>query len=197
MAVDAPLGARGDPVRRKAAALVIVALALPLVALAAMIGQQEWLRSRVTVLNVPVRGVDPRDLLRGHYLTAGFEWNWERLPQAEADGRMPAGVLCVIAIDARRRPRVRFLSDSAADQATVGDCLLVVPGGMWVRDVFVPGTIDTTSGSIRLFVPETRAGELERLIRERPGALSVDLAVRADGYVSIQELRVDDRVLGR
>ena len=51
--------------RRKAAALVIVALALPLVALAAMIGQQEWLRSRVTVLNVPVHGVDPRDLLRG------------------------------------------------------------------------------------------------------------------------------------
>jgi hypothetical protein len=46
-------------------------------------------------------------------------------------------------------------------------------------------------------VPETRAGELERLIRERPGALSVDLAVRADGYVSIQALRVDDQVLGR
>jgi hypothetical protein len=182
-------------VRRKGAALVILALALPLVALAAMIGQQEWLRSKVTVLNVPVRGVDPRDLLRGHYLTAGFEWNWERLPQPEADGRMPAGALCVIAIDARRRPRVRFVPDS--DQATAGDCRLVVPGGMWGRDAFVPGTIDTTSGSIRLFVPETRAGELERLIRERPGALSVDLAVRADGYVSIQALRVDDQVLGR
>jgi hypothetical protein len=184
-------------VRRKVAALVIAALALPVMALAAMIGQQEWLRSRVTVLNVPVRGVDPRDLLRGHYLTAGFEWNWERLPQAEPDGRMPAGALCVIAVDARRRPRVRFLSDSPADQATAGDCLLVIPGGMWGRDVFVPGTIDTTNGSIRLFVPETRADELERLIRERPGALSVDLAVRADGYVSIQDLRVDDKVLGR
>jgi hypothetical protein len=197
MAADAPPGARGDPVRRKGTALVIVALALPLVALAAMIGQQEWLRSRVTVLNVTVRGVDPRDLLRGHYLTAGFVWNWERLPQPEAEGRMPAGALCVIAIDAQRRPRVRFLPDSTADQATVGDCLLVIPGGMWGRDAFVPGTIDTTSGSIRLFVPETRAGELERLIRERPGALSVDLAVRADGYVSIQALRVDDQVLGR
>ena len=68
---------------------------------------------------------------------------------------------------------------------------------MWGWDVFVPGTIDTTSGSIRLFVPEARASELEQLTRERPGALSVDLAVRADGYVSIQDLRVDDRVLGR
>jgi hypothetical protein len=68
---------------------------------------------------------------------------------------------------------------------------------MWGSDAFVPGTIDTANGSIRLFVPETRAGELERLIRERPGALTVDLAVRADGYVSIQALRVDDQVLGR
>jgi hypothetical protein len=123
-------------VRRKVAALVIVALALPVVALAA-----------------------------------------------------------VIAIDARRQSRVRFLP--ASDQATAGDCLLVIPGGMWGRDTFVPGTIDTTSGSIRLFVPETRASELEQLTRERPGALSVDLAVRADGYVSIQALRVDDQVLGR
>jgi hypothetical protein len=176
-------------------ALVIVALALPVVALAAMIGQQEWLLSRATVVNVAVRGVDPRDLLRGHYLTAQLQWNWERRPQPEADGGMPAGVLCVIALDARRQARVRFLPGSTGGPE--GDCLLVIPGGMWGRDAFVPGTIDTTNGSIRLFVPETRAGELERLIVERPGALTVDLAVRADGYVSIQALRVDDQVLGR
>jgi GDYXXLXY motif protein len=175
---------------------VIAALALPVVALAAMIGQQEWLRSNATVLNVAVRGVDPRDLLRGHYLTARFEWDWERLPQPEADGRMPAGVLCVIAIDAQRRPRVRFVPDSTGEQAKAG-CLLAIPGGAWASNAFVPGSIDTASGSIRLFVPETRAGELERLIRERPGALTVDLAVRADGYASIQALRLDGQVLGR
>jgi len=177
--------------------LVIAALALPLLALTAMIGQQEWLRSRVTVLNVAIRGVDPRDLLRGHYLTAGFEWNWERLPQPEADGRMPAGALCVIEIDAQRRARVRFLAGSTGDQMTAGGCLLVIPGGMWGRDAFVPGTIDSANGSIRLFVPETRAGELEQLMRDRPGALTVDLAVRADGHVSIQTLRVDGQALGR
>ena len=187
--------------RRRIAGLVIAALALPVVALAAMIGQQEWLLSRVTVVNVAVRGVDPRDLLRGHYLTARLEWNWERLPEPEADGRMPAGALCVIAIDARAQARVRFLADSTPDQATgqgtAGDCLLVIPGGMWGRDAFVPGTIETASGSIKLFVPETRASELERLIRDRPGALTVDLAVRADGYVSIQALRIDGQILGR
>ncbi|MGD9882087.1 MAG: hypothetical protein AB7F22_33000 [Reyranella sp.] len=41
------------------------------------------------------------------------------------------------------------------------------------------------------------AGELERLIRERPGVLTVDLAVRADGHAGIQALRIDGQVLGR
>jgi uncharacterized membrane-anchored protein len=177
--------------------LVISALVLPVVALAAMVGQQEWLRSRGTVLNVSVRGVDPRDLLRGHYLTATFAWNWESLPQPGVDGRMPAGALCVVEIDAERHPRVRFLPDSAADQAKADGCQLVIRGWMRGRDAFVPETIGTTNGNIRLFVPETRARELERLIRERPGALTVDLAVRVDGYVSIQSLRVDGQVLGR
>jgi uncharacterized membrane-anchored protein len=183
--------------RKAMALLVIAALALPIAALAAMVGQQEWLRSRVTVLNVAVRGADPRDLLRGHYLTVAFAWNWESLPQPEADGRMPAGALCVIAIDAERRPRVRFLPDSTADQANAGACRLVIPGWMRSSDAFVPNSIDTTNGAIRLFVPETRAAELERMISERPGALTVDLAVRADGRVSIEGLRVDGRALGR
>jgi uncharacterized membrane-anchored protein len=183
--------------RHKAAALlVIAALALPLAALAAMIGQQEWLRSRVTVLTVAVRGVDPRDLLRGHYLTAGFAWSWETLP--ETDGRAVAGALCVIEIDARQRARVRFAPDSTGDQAIAGSsCRLVIPGRLWGKDVFVPAAIHSANGSVKLFVPEARAGELERLIRERPGALTVDLAVRADGHASIDALRIDGQVLGR
>ncbi|MGD9878689.1 MAG: GDYXXLXY domain-containing protein [Reyranella sp.] len=182
--------------RHKAAALlVIAALALPLVALAAMIGQQEWLRSHATVLTVAVRGVDPRDLLRGHYLTAAFEWSWESPPGT--DGRMVAGALCVIAVDAQQRARVRFVPDSTGDQPTLGSCRLIIPGRLWGKDTFVPATIDTANGSIKLFVPEARAGELERLIRERPGALTVDLAVRADGHVSIQALHIDGQVLGR
>jgi hypothetical protein len=183
--------------RRARAAFVTMALALPLLALTAMIGQQEWLRSKVTVLNVAVRGFDPRDLLRGHYLTATFNWNWEGLPQTDADGRLPQGALCVSAIDRDRKPRVRFLPGSAGSQAVDGGCLLVIPGAMWASDAFVPATIDSTSGGFRLFVPETRARELERLIRERPGALTVDLAARGDGHVAIQALRVDGRVLGR
>jgi hypothetical protein len=61
---------------------------------------------------------------------------------------------------------------------------------------FVPGSIETANGSIRVFVPEMRASELEQLIREQPGALTIDLAVRAGGHVSIQAPRIDGEVLG-
>jgi hypothetical protein len=179
------------------ALLVIAALALPIVALAAMIGEQELLRRHVTILSVPVRGVDPRDVLRGHYLTATFAWDWESPPPPETAAGMPPAALCVTAIDARRRARVRPLFDSVDDRSQAADCLLVIPGGMWGRDVFVPGSIVTDNGRIRLYVPETRATELERLIRERPGALTVDLAVRGDGRASIQALRIDGELLGR
>jgi hypothetical protein len=183
--------------RKTMALLVIAALALPVAALAAMVGQQEWLRSRVTILNVAVRGADPRDLLRGHYLTVAFAWNWESLPQPDADGRLPAGALCVVAIDAERQPRVRFVPRPSPDEPKPDGCRLLIPGWMLGSDTFVPGTIGTINGGIRLFVPETRAAELERLIRERPGALTVDLAVRADGHASIERLRIDGQVLGR
>jgi hypothetical protein len=48
-----------------------------------------------------------------------------------------------------------------------------------------------------LFVPEERAAELDRLLVARPGALTVDLAVRPDGSAAIKALRVDGQVLGR
>jgi hypothetical protein len=79
----------------------------------------------------------------------------------------------------------------------LGGCQPVIPGRLWGRNGFVPATIDTANGSIKLFVPEVRAGRLERLIRERPGALTADLVVRADGQVSIQVLRIDGQVPGR
>ncbi len=40
---------------------VVAALALPVLALAALIGEQELRYAKAQVVNVPVRGIDPRD----------------------------------------------------------------------------------------------------------------------------------------
>ena len=174
---------------RPMTAAVVVALALPIVALAALIGEQEFRFSNAQQVNVPVRGFDPRDPLRGHYITGQFDWDWETTPQNAATGG-----LCILPGDAAR-PKVRFLYDwRPGDRAP--DCRLVVAGRV-TSSVFVPATLDNGSRSVRLYVSETRAPELEELIRKHPGALTVDLAVRSDGSAAIMALRVDGQIVGR
>jgi uncharacterized membrane-anchored protein len=62
---------------------------------------------------------------------------------------------------------------------------------------FMPAALDAGSGQLQLFVPEKRAPDLESAIRLKPGSLTVDLAVRPDGFAVIRALRVGDQVIGR
>jgi hypothetical protein len=174
---------------RLMAAAVVVALALPIVALAALIGEQELRFANAQLVNVPVRGFDPRDLLRGHYITGQFDWDWETMPQ-----NATTGGLCILPGDAAR-PKVRFLENwQPRDRAP--DCRLVIAGRV-ASSTFIPATLDSGARGVRLYVSEVRAPELEELIREHPGALTVDLAVRPDGSAAIMALRVEGRIVGR
>jgi hypothetical protein len=67
-------------------------------------------------------------------------------------------------------------------------------GGQPAR--FTPANLDPGFGGVQIFVPEDRAHELDRLVRQRPGALTVDLAVRADGSAAIRTLRLDGQPIG-
>jgi hypothetical protein len=180
-------------------AAIIAALALPVLALAALVADQEWQRADARILSVPLRGYDPRDLLRGHYLLAQIDWDWEGEPQG-ASGASVKGAACVVV--EQPRPRVRFLAGGKTGDPAATDCRFVLAGRGWPRDGtrpagFVPGALDAGGAAIRFYVPEDRASELEQRMRERPGALTADLAVRADGSVAIKALRIDGTVLGR
>jgi hypothetical protein len=182
---------------RALVAAVVAALALPVLALAALVGNQEYLLNRATILNVPLRGYDPRDLLRGRYLNSQLDFDWETPPGADGSSSVE-GAVCVLPGDAPK-PRVRFLE---GDTKAGRDCRLVISGRGWkaangAPPRFAPTSLDTGGGGIKLFVPETRASELEALMIKHPGALSVDLAVRPDGGAAISALRVDGKLLGR
>jgi len=182
-------------VSRALTAAVTLALALPIVALAALIGEQELRFADVRIVNVPIRGYDPRDLLRGHYLVGRFDWNWDVRPAKDG-----AGGLCVPDGDASRA-RVRFLADWHPGDRAEG-CRLVIAGRIVsgvaaAPPTFVPASLDSGSRGVRFYVSEARAPDLEELIRAHPGALTADLAVRADGGAAIKALRIDGQVVGR
>ena len=174
-------------------AAVIATLALPVLALAALIGEQERLLFKAEVVNVPLVGVDPRDLLRGRYIVAQFDWDWTSESTSAASGG-----LCVLAGD-QPKPRVRFIDGWKEGDGTADGCRMVIAGhaspGRPAR--FVPDDLDAGGGRMNIFVPEEQAPLLEKLVRDRPGSLTVDLAVRADGRAAIKSVRVDGKVLGR
>ena len=181
---------------RSFVAWVVAALALPVLALAALVGEQERRLAGATILTVPIRGYDPRDLLAGHYLYAQFDWDWERQPEAQSANSSAEGGACVLSDKAK--PRLRFLPGWKAGDRVDADCKLVIAGRGWPGTParFIPANLDVGSGGIRFYVPEERAYELERMPRERPGALTADLAVRADGSAAIGALRIDGRAFG-
>ena len=182
-------------------AAVVAALALPVLALAAMIGQQERLMINAPVINVALLGVDPRDLLRGRYIVAGFAWDWASEPAAGASTPPLSGGLCVLE-GAAPQPRVRFIDGWKQGERIADGCRMMLAGSAWPKtDItparFMPDDLDAGDGRMKIFVPEQQAPVLENLIRARPGALTLDLAVRADGQTAIKAVRVDGKVLGR
>jgi hypothetical protein len=173
---------------------VIAALALPVLALAALVGQQERRLANAEILSVPLTGFDPRDLLLGHYLRAQLDWSWERPPVVE-EYSVADGALCVLT--KAPKPRVRFVAGWQAGDRTDADCRLMIAGHARGRSRFAPGALDGGDGAIQVYIPEKRGEELEQLMRDRPGALTVDLAIRADGSAAIKAIRIDDKALGR
>jgi hypothetical protein len=181
-------------VRRAFLAAVVASLALPVLALAALVGQQERLLADARILSVPITGFDPRDLLRGHYLRGQLDWSWDRAPTV-GDYETVDGALCVLA--ETPRPRVRFVAGWKPGDRIDGDCRLIIAGLARTPSRFAPSGLDSGDGAIQFYVPEARAGDLEKMMRDRPGALTVDLAVRADGVAAIKALRADGAVIGR
>jgi hypothetical protein len=173
---------------------VIAALALPVLALAGLVGQQELVLANARILSVPLTGFDPRDLLRGHYIRAQMDWNWESTPSVE-EYQAVDGALCVLT--ETPKPRVRFLAGWKAGDRTDADCRLVIAGHARAPSRFAPSGLDNGDGAIQFYVPETRASDLENLMRERPGSLTADLAVRADGASAVKALRIDGELIGR
>jgi hypothetical protein len=175
---------------------VAATLALPVLALAALIGMQEYRVAGAQLLTVPVRGVDPRDLLQGHYLVATFDWDWQ--PEPAASG---TGGLCVLSDNSVAKPQVHFIDGWKPGSGPVEGCRLVIFGKVRGKQdgapAFAPTGLDDGYFAVHLFVPETRAVDLQETVRQRPDALTVDLAVRPDGSATVRRLRLDGQPIGK
>jgi hypothetical protein len=140
--------------------LRLATLALPLLGLGGAWAIAHSRAQQGTEWEVPVAGVDPRDLLRGHYIV--YRYRWPGLPEGTAPGTTRE--LCL----AGTPPRIEAVTP------VDGSCAHPVrePG---------PGRGLSTG---RLYIPQDKALGLERQLAEPSLQGVLRMRVRADGQIT-------------
>ena len=152
---------RRAPLRPLALALLL----LPTLVLAGWIGTLVLGRSGEGI-RVALVGVDPRDLLRGHYLVARFD----------LAGEVPDGA-CVCLTE---NP-----DDPVRPRATPLDRCELTARCRW--------PLVEPAKPFRVYIPADRASEYERLLREEKATFSVLVRPGAGGEAAISDLLVEPR----
>lgn len=170
----------------------IVALALPVLAMALLIGMHMQNRENGTLWDVPVTGYDPRDLLRGHYLTFRYDWDWDMSASCKR------GEVCILCLrentpGSRYNPKVRIVNAEAVPK----HCTAFIHGhGNGSANQFEIGP-KRGHGLRRYYIPEAQAQRLDALLRgwnsgeEGKHKFSVKLRVSDDGRAFIEHMYID------
>ncbi len=136
---------------------------LPLVGLAALWGMSAKTYSEGTEWEVPIRGYDPRDYLRGHYVEFSYDW-----PGLANDTFAMPDRLCIEGT----APRIASVSVPAPGAAACAYPLKVTEGGVY-------GVSGLSRG--RLYIGQERATKLQQQLQNRDQRGIVTIRQREDG----------------
>jgi len=160
----------------------LFAVALPLLTIVLGIVRAERFLGRTRDFVFEIGAYDPRDLLRGHFLQ--FTLLVEPLPQREPCIDEPSGTCCLCVT--RAEPG----ETSVVERATCATARTACDASLPLRVLVQP---------YRFYVPEERATDLDRRMREardRRTARAV-VAVDAEGNTQVRELQIDgERIPG-
>ncbi len=144
---------------------LLVALLIPIAALAALAGWKGWIATTGHRVTLPIEGFDPRDLLSGHYLIYRIDYGVEGL----CEGKLGTAYVCL-------DPKGYFPDKPA-------ECRLPLRGSC--------DATRFTAGIERFYLPEDKARALDRVVRDKRG--SVVLALDGHGGAQVVDLLIDGR----
>jgi hypothetical protein len=153
--------------------LVLAALALPVVGAVAGIARHELALVDASRWQIPVSGADPRDVLRGHYVTFRYDWRFAGPAADCANG-------CRLCVEGAP-PRIDSVRVARAGES----CRFVIDTSKSAITVFAPQP-GTRNFSGRIFVAEQRAPGLAEELRQRPMRLTARLT--RDGRLVNEQL---------
>lgn len=154
--------------------LLAGALLVPLVALVFSWVSTHRMAQQGTEWLIPVRGYDPRDLLRGHYVQYSYDWPWAAAEKGA--GERPTvgdGPLCVTGM-APHITSVRLLHE---DGGEVHTCAIIIRAATGTR----PEVRGLESGIF--FASQPRAIALSRQLADSRLQGMIRVRVRKDGLM--------------
>ncbi|KUO57752.1 MAG: hypothetical protein APF78_09615 [Sphingomonadales bacterium BRH_c3] len=147
----------------------IAALALPVAGLAALWGWSDYKSRQGTDWDVPVAGYDPRDLLRGHYVEFTYEW-----PGETRDDNFYLTQFCIEG------------EAPVIDRIVPVDDLAVCAHPARISTGSIYGDTGLRNG--RLYIAQTRSGELQEKLADRDLRGIVRIRQRDDGLITPREI---------
>lgn len=130
-------------------------------------------RAEQPSLRVGIVGFDPRDLLRGHYLQVRLDIDGLAEPLAALD---PVPDCVCLTPEAARPGRPGFAPLPSCRPADIAAC---------------PYPLADPRQVLRVYVPQSRAAELEQKLRDGLARLDVEVRFAGEGAISVGGLAVD------
>lgn len=149
----------------------LLAAALPLAGLAGLWAMSIHTYDQGTEWEVPIRGYDPRDILRGHYVEFSYDW-----PGMEGDGFTGPAQLCIEGT----APRIDSVVVPAEGAAPCAHPLKADETGVYGMSALARG---------RFYLDQQRASQLDGQLRDREQRGIVTIRQRDDGSFTVVGIR--------
>ncbi len=168
--------------------LKAIALMLPIVVMALFTAGNIYNQQAGQLWRIPVTGYDPRDLLRGHYLTYRYDWNWREDKRSCVHGEC---VLCLSPSNGHANPFVTF-----AERGNTVQCTSYIEGRVYGNDHFEIGS-KHGYGLRRYYIPEEHARTLDKMLRRNNGEhnFEISLRVNSTGKAFIEGMYINNQPL--
>lgn len=160
---------------------ILIALLVPLLAVAKAVYDS----NAHPVAKIRITGYDPRDMLFGHYMMFRFDWDWVDGQPPEDDKRPCFGETCCLCLgEGDTDPAAAIIACDAPESETP-QCTARLKGAYYGGD-------DFDIGYRQYFVSETRALELEKMLRDTPDRFRMGITLPPSGKARLKGLYVDD-----
>ena len=146
---------------------LLVALIIPIIALALLTGYKKYILSIGKEITLPITGYDPRDLLSGHYLIYTINYGVKKL--------------CSGSPHRVKKPSYVCLHPKKFSNHWIDNCKIMIKG-VCNRNRF-------EAGIERYYVPEKEAKKLENLIQSN--SASIVLSITKNGEAQIKDLLIN------